>query len=190
MFKELPQSMEMLVVNTIAGAPKSREVWEAERGEDEPAMSDLQISLENMTEVIRRHGVILAQLAIAPDTRAQLQESMPNATRRIPAWLEAKVFGPPLMTPGLFVRGLNQLMAEHRVAIERVVAEQVREPKPIEEALARAPLPPGDEDESDSELIGASGEAMGAHMQALADIARDLDERLALLLNPTDTADR
>lgn len=184
MFDEQPQSMEMVVVKTIAGAAKSREVWETERGEDEPPMSDLQILLENMTEIVRRHGVILAQLAISPRTRAELQRSMPGAIKRIPAWLEAKVYGPPLMTPGLFVRGLAQLMGEHRVAIERVVGEQVLRPEPIEESLAEAPLPAGGEDEPNSELMAAVRKAMGAHLDALVDIARDLDQRLAALLNP------
>jgi hypothetical protein len=173
--------MEMVVVKSIAGAARSREVWEEERGEDEPPMSDLQIFIENTTEVVRRHGVVIAQLAMVPGTRAELQASMPDAVKRIPAWLEARVCGPPLMTPELFVRGIAQLMAEHRVAIERVVAEQVLEPEPIEESLALAPLPAGGADEPNGETIAAVGQAMGAHLDALMAIARDLDQRLAAI---------
>jgi hypothetical protein len=86
---------------------------------------------------------------------------------RVPARLEAKVNGPPLMTIRLFIRGLAELMSEHRQAIERVVAEQVREPQPIEALLAAAPLPAGSDDESDGELMGAIGAAIGAHLEAL-----------------------
>jgi hypothetical protein len=105
---------------------------------------------------------------------------MPGAVERVPAWLEAKVHGPPLMTVRLFVRGLAQLMGEHRAAIERVVAEQVREPGPIEASLAAAPLPAGSDGESDSELIGA----IGAHLEALVEIARDFDQRTGVQADP------
>ena len=75
-------------------------------------------------------------------------------------------------------------MGEHRAAIERVVAEQVREPEPIGASLAAAPLPAGSEDESDSELIRAIGLAIGAHLEALVAIARDLDERIGIQADP------
>lgn len=182
MADELPQSMEKLVLRSLTGAIKSREGWEAQRKDDEPPMSDLQVLLENVVAEVRRHGVILAQLAVVPETRAELSERMPGAVDRIPAWMEARIYGPPLMTPGLFARGVAQLMGEHREAIERVVAEQVLEPEPIEEMLAEAPVPEGEEGEEDSEVIAGVGRAMTAHMQALADIAHDLDVRVAAML--------
>lgn len=180
MTNEPAMSMEMIVATAIGGAPKSREGLEAERGEDQPPMSDQEVFLENMTEIVRRQGVVIAQLAIAPDTRAELQASMPDAVNRIPAWLEAKVYGPPVMTIRLFIRGLSQLLGEHRIAIERVVAEQVRDPEPIQVSLDEAALPAGDDDESNSELIAAFGKALHVHLEALIDIARDLDERMGL----------
>jgi hypothetical protein len=181
---EQPLSMEMVVVQAITAAPKSREGWEELRGPDQPPMSEQEVLLENMTEIVRRHGVVIAKLAIVPGTRAELEASMPDAVERVPAWLEAKVDGPPLMTVRLFIRGLAQLMGEHRTAIERVVAEQVREPQPIEAMLAAAPLPAGSEDESDPELMAAVGAAIGAHLEALIEIARDLDLRMGALTDP------
>jgi hypothetical protein len=81
------------------------------------------------------------------------------------------------------VQGLAQLMSEQRKDFECVIEEQVTEVEPIEELLAEAPIPEGGEDESDRELIHAVGEVIGAHMQALVEIARDLDARLTDLLD-------
>ncbi len=58
------------------------------------------------------------------------------------------------------------------------------EPEPIEELLASAPIPEGGEDESESELIQGVGEVIRVHMEALVDIAQDLDLRLLDLLDP------
>jgi hypothetical protein len=184
MAEEQPLSMEMVVVQAITAAPMSREGWEELRGPDQPPMSEQEVLLENMTEIVRRHGMVIAKLAIAPNTRAELEASMPDAVERVPAWLEAKVNGPPLMTVRIFIRGLAQLMGEHRVAIERVVAEQVREPRPIEALLVEAPLPTGEEGESDAAMMGAVGAAIGAHLEALVEIARDLDQRMGVLTDP------
>jgi hypothetical protein len=182
MAEELPQSVEALVLQSLTGAIKSREGWEAQRREDEPPMSDLEVFLENMIEEVRRQGVVLAQIAVVPETRAELKERMPDAVDRIPAWMDARVYGPLLMTPGLFIRGIAQLLGEHREAIERVVAEQVLEPEPIEEMLAEAPVPEGSEEEEDREVTVGVGQAMTAHVQAIVDIAHDLDNRLAAML--------
>jgi hypothetical protein len=181
MTDELPQSLEKLVLQSLTGAIKSREGWEAQRKDDEPPMSDLQVLLENIVAEVRRHGVILAELAVVPETRAELKAKMPDAVDRIPAWMEMRVFGTPLMTPALFGRGIAQLMGEHREAIERVVAEQVLEPEPIEEMLAEAPVPAGEEEEEEGEVIAGVGQALIAHVKALAEIAHDLDMRMAML---------
>jgi hypothetical protein len=175
--------MEMVVVQAITAAPRSREGWEELRGPDQPPISEQEVFLENMTEIVKRHGLVIAKLAISPETRAELEASMPGAVERVPAWLEASVNEPPLMTVRLFISGLAELMGVHRGAIERVVAEQVREPLPIEAMLAAAPLPGCGEDESDAELMGAVGAAIGAHLEALVEIARDLDQRIGA---PTD----
>jgi len=181
MADDMPQNVEMLVLQSLTGAIKSREGWEAQREEDEPPMTDLEVFLENTVEEVRRHGVVLAHIAVVPETRAELQARMPGAVNRIPAWLDARVYGPPLMTPGLFIRGIAQLMGEHREAIERVVAEQVQDSEPILEMLAEAPVPEGVEEEEDSAVTTGVSQAMAAHVQALADIAHDLDDRLAAI---------
>lgn len=88
------------------------------------------------------------------------------------------------MTTRLFIRGLAQLLGEHRQAIEGVTAEQVDQPQPIEEWLAAAPLSSGAEEESNSEMIAAIGQATAAHAEALAEIARDFDALRHDLANP------
>ncbi len=97
--------------------------------------------------------------------------------------MDAALYGPPLMTPRLFTLGLAQLLGAQRKDFEQVIEEQVTEAEPIEEMLAGAPIPEGGEDESDSELTQGVGEASNAHMQALVDIARDLDQHLQNLLD-------
>jgi len=184
MTDEPPLSMEMVVANAICVAPKSREVLEAELGGDVAPLSDEAVMLENMIAMVNRHGLLVAQLAIVPDTRAELLASMPDAVKRVPAWMEARVNGAATMTARLFVRGLAQLLGEHRRAIERVTAEQVDKPEPIEEWLAAAPLPGGGEEESNSEAIAAVGQAIAAHAEALVEIARDFDQLRGELRDP------
>jgi len=176
-----PQSLEEIVVQTLQGAIRSREGWEELRGEDEPPMSDVQVFLENMISEVRQHGLVLSRIAMAPATREELQASMPDAIDRVPAWMEAKVFGSPLMTPRLFLRGIAQLMAVQRTAIERVAAEQVGDPAAIEAGLDAAPLPDDDDELADDELTAAVGAAILAHVQALIEIARDFDAKAAQL---------
>jgi hypothetical protein len=88
------------------------------------------------------------------------------------------------MIPRPFIRGLAQLMGEHRKAIEKVTADQVDEPQAIAEWLTGAPLPAGGEEESDGEMIAAVGKATVAHAGALIEIARDFDELRRQLVNP------
>ncbi|HEV7399744.1 MAG TPA: hypothetical protein VGN84_05685 [Solirubrobacterales bacterium] len=87
---EPPLSMEMVAADAICVAPKSREVLEAELGEDVAPLSDEAVLLENMIAMVNRHGLLVAQLAIVPDTRAELLASMPDAVKRVPAWMEAR----------------------------------------------------------------------------------------------------
>jgi len=180
--QDLPHCMEAIVLKALQQQDRSRQGWEELRGGGEPPMSDLQVFLENMIAEVRQHGILLAQLAVHPVTRRELQTAAPDATQRIPCWMEAKVFGPPLMTPQLFVRGLAQLLGEQRRWFERVVDEQVVDPEPIERVLAEAPVPAGTEEEDLTELTEAVGEAMKAHLRALLGIAHDLDDRLRAML--------
>jgi hypothetical protein len=188
---ELPNCMEAIVLEALKNGRRTREEWEALRKEDEPPMSDFDVILENMVGEVECHGKILAQLAVVPATRARLKERAEGAVDRIPAWMEASVYGPPLMTPRLFMRGLAELLAEQREGFESVIEDQVVEAEPLEQVLAESPVPKGSDDESDSEITKGVGHAMTAHVQALLDIAHDLDKRMRALLGPgPDSADR
>jgi hypothetical protein len=188
---ELPNCMEAIVLEALKNGRRTREEWEELRKEDEPPMSDFDVVLENMVGEVERHGKILAQLAVVPETRARLKERAEGAVDRIPAWMEATVYGPPLMTPRLFMRGLAQLLAEQREGFESVIEDQVIEAEPLERILAESPVPEGSDDESDSEITQGVGHAMTAHVQALLDIAHDLDKRMRALLGPdSDSAER
>jgi len=179
-----PRSVEEIVVRGLTAPYRTREDWEELRSEDEPPISDFQLMLENTIEMVKRQSLILASIAIVTETREWIREEAKEAPDRIPAWMDAAVYGPPLMTPRLFMRGLGQLMGGQRRQFERVIEEQVSEPEPIEELLADAPIPEGDEDEADGELTHGVREALRAHMDALIRIARDLDARLMDLLDP------
>jgi acyl-CoA reductase-like NAD-dependent aldehyde dehydrogenase len=102
---------------------------------------------------------------------------MPGAAGRTPAWLEARVSGEP-MTLRLFLTGLAQAAATHREAIEQVMAEQMAEPEETERALTEAPVPAAKPTEDRKQLMKAVFDALGAHTQALADIAHDLEAQL------------
>jgi hypothetical protein len=187
----LPQCMEAIVLEALESGGRTREEWEELRKEDEPPMSEFDVFLENMVGEVEQHGKLLAQLAVVPETRAALKERAEGAVDRIPAWMEASVFGSPLMTPRLFMRGLAELLAEQREGFETVIEDQVIEVEPLERVLAESPVPKGADDESDSEITKGVGHAITAHVQALLDIAHDLDKRMrALLGSDPDSADR
>jgi hypothetical protein len=188
---ELPSCMEAIVLEALEKGGRTREEWEELRKEDEPPMSDFDVFLENMVGEVERHGKILAQLAVVPETRARLMERADGAVDRVPAWMEASVFGSPLMTPRLFMRGLAELLTEQREGFEAVIEDQVVEAEPLEQLLAESPVPGETDDESDSEITQGVGHAMTAHVQALLDIAHDLDKRMrALLGSEPDLTDR
>lgn len=186
----LPHCMEAVVLEALKRGGRTREEWEKLREEDEPPMSEFDVFLENMIAEVERHGKLLAQLAVVPETRAELKERAEGAVDRIPAWMEASVFGPPLMTPHLFMRGLAELLAEQREGFETVIEDQVIEAEPLERLLAESPVPKGTGDEPDGEITKGVGQAMTAHVQALLDIAHDLDRRMrGLLGRGSDPAD-
>lgn len=184
MAEEVPQSLDLQVLQMIRGALKSREVWNAERPDGVPPYSDDQAMLQNWASVVSRQGSILANLSVVPSTRAELMASMPGMVNRAPAWLDAHLQGRQEMTLELFMQGIAQTLARHRDAMERVVSEQVANPESIEETLAEAPIPTGAKGEDRSDLISGVGCAMSAHMKALVDIAYDLEIQVGRLMDP------
>jgi hypothetical protein len=182
--EEPPRSVEEVVVGALAMPRQTREHLEELRSEDEPPVSEIQLLLENMISEFKRYSLILANISVVPETKRRILEESRGAPDRVPAWMDAAIYGSPLMTPRLFMHGLAQLMGQQRMDFEQVIEEQVGEPGPIEELLDSAPIPGAGEDESDGELIDAVSEVTKAHMQALVDIARDLDRRLKGLLDP------
>lgn len=165
------------MIAAIKAASKSREEWEAECPELSP-ISDDWVLLQNWASTVHAQGVALAHLAVSPQTRAELMTEMPGMVNRSPAWLDAHLEGQRVMTLELFLQGIVETLAKHRAAIERVLAEQVGDPAPIEETLAEAPVPDGTDDRSD--LIHGVGEVMGAHLKAIVDMAYDLEIQAGL----------
>ncbi|MGE5283137.1 MAG: hypothetical protein ACM3N0_12625 [Chloroflexota bacterium] len=174
--------MEAIVLRVLQQPDLLPEEWEKLRGADEPPPSELELFIENTLDRVERQGAMLAQLAVRPATRNRLQESANSALERVPAWMEAAIFGPPRMTPRLFVRGLAQVLAEQRQGVELLLREQVADPEPLDAMLAAAPVPEGGEEETEAELARGVGAAMTAHVQTMLGIARDLDERFRRLL--------
>ena len=179
----LPDGLEKHVLDTIMGAFKSRELLEAERPAHLPPYDDDRVMLENWTSVVDRQGRLLALLSVAPDTKVELMERMPNLVNLSPAWVDAQVHAKP-MTWKLLMRGLAQTATEQRDAIERVVAEQVAEPEEIEDILSAAPVPAGTEEEDRSALMSGVVDALSAHTKALVDIAYDLERQLGRVIDP------
>lgn len=173
------QSLELEVIELIKGASKSREVWETECPHLSP-LDEGHRTLLNWASTVERHGLLLAWLAIDPRTRAELETEMSDIVDRAPAWLDAHLQGQETMTLELFLQGLAQTLARQRVAIKRVVAEQVVDSEPIEETLAEAPVPRGTPDEERRVLMRGVGQAMTAHMKALVDLAYDLEGQAGL----------
>lgn len=171
--EELP-NLGSIVIDHIRGAFKSREVLEAEWPPNAPPLDDDRILLNNCAALVQRQGSMLAHLAVMPPTRADLLATMPGMVDRTPAWLEARVRSRP-MTWRVFFTGLAQVASVHREAIERVIAEQVDDSAPIEEALDRAPVPPAGQDEDRSALMSGVVHALQAHTEALVEIANDLE---------------
>lgn len=175
----------MRVIAIIQGAFKSREVWEAEFPEDSP-LEDDQVMLQNWASTVHRQGMVLADLAVLPHTRAELKAEMQGLVKRAPAWLDAHIQGRQAMTLELFLQGLAQTLTTQRTAIERVVAEQVVDPQPIEETLAEAPIPAGTDEEQRDNLLSCVSHATTAHLKALVDMAYDLETQAGLRSDSED----
>ena len=163
--------LELKVIGRIKEAAKTREEWEAEYPEASP-LGDDWVMLQNWASIVHTLGMLLAHLAVSPETRAELMTDMRGMLNRAPVWLEAHLEGQDVMTLELFLHGVAETLAKQRAAIERVVDEQVRDPLSIEEALAAAPVPAGTEGDG---LFSMIGEVIAAHTKALVDIAYDLE---------------
>jgi len=175
---ELDPNLETMVLRTIQGAFKSRETLEAEWPDDAPPLDDDRVFLHNWATVVDCQGVLLAELAVVPSTRAELMGRMPGLVNGSPAWLSARLNEEP-MTLELFFTGLAQTAAIQREAIEQVMSEQTAESKTAEEALARAPVPAAKPDEDREKLTEAVIRALFAHTKALVDIASDLEAQMS-----------
>jgi hypothetical protein len=167
--------IEMRVIALMKEAFKSREEWEAEYPDLSPLGEDWVLA-QNWALTVQRQGMVLAHLAVVPQTRTELITEMEGIVDRAPAWLDAHFQGQQVMTLDLFLEGITQTLTRQRAAIERVAAEQVDDPESIEEALAKAPVPLGTEARSD--LLPGVGKAIAAHTKALVDLAYDLEIQL------------
>jgi hypothetical protein len=171
---EGPPRLEMLVIAEINGATRSREAWEAEYPDLAPPDDDW-VSLWNWASTVHRQGMVLARLAVFPQTRVELEKEMQDIVDRAPAWLDAHLQGRQIMTLELFLQGLAQTLTTQRAAIERVVAEQVVDSHSIQETLAEAPIPKASKGEKRRDLLRGVSHAITAHLKALADLAYDLE---------------
>gem|GEM_PF-3755618 len=163
--------MEELVRQTLTGAYVSRDVWEARWEGDPPQISDAQLEFENFFELIRRQGLLTAQLAFLEQTREELSASLPDAIQRMPVRLQMSVHGHAKTSPEELFRDIAELLSVHRRAIVRVVEEQVDEQAPIEDLLEDAPVP----DREDDDAAPLVGRIVLAHSRALILIAADID---------------
>lgn len=171
-----PENIEMAVIHAIKQSLLARQIWEAERGEDDPPLEEGRVVLQAAIAHLRCHGILIGHLALLPKTRAELRTRMADAIDFVPAWMEARVYGVETMTGRLYACGQCQVLREHRAAIEQVVSEQIANPEHIEGVLAEAPIPEARDDEVGSEIMQGGAEAMRAHMEVLVTIARALDE--------------
>jgi hypothetical protein len=141
--------------------------WTEERG---------RAALRDSLDFYHQQGMLISQLALDPDLRRTLGRKMAHAISRVPAWMEARVYGVQVISSRLFALGSVQLMAEHRSAIEQIVDAQVDDPEPIEAVLAENPVPAGTDEETAEELYEQMGGVFSAHLEAMAAIGRDIDE--------------
>lgn len=172
--EEPAENLESIVLNMVFGAFKSREVWEAEWPADAPPLDDDRVLINNWAALVQRQGWLLPRLTVIGPTRAALMEMTPATVDETPAWLNARLRDEPI-TWRILMTALAQVATVHREAIERVAAEQMIDPEPIEEILGEAPVPGAAPEEDRSELMGGVIKALFAHTKALAAIAYDLE---------------
>jgi hypothetical protein len=170
-------SLEEMVTAEINGVFESFAPVLLARKRGETSNED-KAMLECWGSVVQRQGLILARMSILPWRRAELKSSMSGIVNRAPAWMNAHFRGERGMTLELYAQGMAQTMATQRVAFERVLAEQVSDIAPLQELLAKAPIPATPEEMERSDLLSALAKAMIAHTEVLAGIAADVDAKL------------
>jgi len=169
-------SFESAFIRSLEGAMRRNARFA--KGELEGEVSN---PLNEIARFLNTQGMLIAHLAMDPDTSDELIAASPTAGERVPAWMEMRVFGPQPELGRRFALGCAQLLGEQRLVLERIVDEQIEDPRPIEEILEGHPIPTG-EDEDASELMASAAEAFHANFEACLAIARDYDEWIEQLL--------
>jgi hypothetical protein len=162
-------SFESALLSSLNGAAKHHARYRAGEAEDGEILNWLG-------NFLNFQGMLIAHLAMEPETSKELIAACPHAGERVPAWMELRIFGTHPQPARMFALGCAQLIASQREAIERIANDQIEDPEPIEEMLAERPVPTGDEGETARELMAACTGAFHANFQACLEIARDLDE--------------
>ena len=174
-----PSSLEEVVLKAIGRALGKLMESSVEPMEGDPQLDRGRTVLNDSISFHHHQGLLIAQLALDPDLRSEITRKMVHVVGRVPAWMEARVYGVETMSSRLFALGTVQLMAEHRMALERIVDDQIESPKSIDEIeaiLAESPVPLGADGETAEELFDAIGDVFNAHIQTMVAIARDFDE--------------
>lgn len=168
----------MAIFQVLNRAPAHRRKLEEEHDPDSPPLSDVFLALNSLANVVWLLDLVIAYMAKGEDTRAELIEASEHAAKRVPAWMEMRVFGPGDEPEHKFILGLTQLLADQRATIERLVDEQVEDPEPIARWLAEGSLPCEMEGDDTEKLLMAAGLAMQANVHSALVIARELDDRV------------
>jgi hypothetical protein len=169
-----PKSLETLVISQLIDAYGSFDPKADSHAQDRVA-PPANLLVQLWTSVVDRQGEILAQLALRPATRAELLSSMDGLVLGAPAWLNAHLREEETMTIDLFLFGMAQTMGKQRQEIERVVAEQIREPKALDEILKGSSLPENPEEVERKALMTELADAITAHSEVLIGIAAEID---------------
>jgi len=142
----------------------------------DPAAKEGPGMANELANLLHLQGMMIAHLAMDPETSEELIAAAPQASQRVPAWMELHVFGPRPDAVRLFTLGYAQILGEQRAALERIIDDQIEDPEPIIEILAEYPVPTGEDGEDPDELMSLSAGAFHANFQASLAVARDLDE--------------
>jgi hypothetical protein len=169
-------SFESAFLRSLEGSIRRRERYLAALASGDPAVEESAELANELANFLNLQGMMIAHLAMDPDTSDELIAAAPHAGQRVPAWMELHVFGARPGALRLFTLGCAQILAEQRAALERIVDDQVDDPEPIRAILAEHPVPSGDDGESAEELMALSAAAFQANFQGSLAIARDLDE--------------
>lgn len=171
-------SMEEAVLNaTVGGLKRLLETEELRSADDAEQPEGHGTTFQESLSFYHFQGLLISQLALDLDLRRELGRKMAGVVGRVPAWMEARVYGVEIISARLLALGTAQLMAEHRSAIERIIDDQLEDSESIEAILRESPVPPGASDETSRDIFRALSGVFHAHLQAMVAIARDIDER-------------